>query len=124
MWAMFLRWLGGGPLSRILDTVDHKVDNETERQKIKAGVVQTFAQAQVTVLTGKGWWFPILFITPLGFWFASVCVYSVFFCADCMAPQAWTIAALPPPLDEWSGAIISSLFVGKFGLDMMRSWKR
>ena len=30
-------------------------------------------------------------------------------------PQPWTIAALPSPLDQWEGAIVGSLFVGKAG---------
>lgn len=28
----------------------------------------------------------------------------------CAYPQDWTIAALPPPLDEWAGAIIIAIF--------------
>jgi hypothetical protein len=32
-----------------------------------------------------------------------------------MFPQAWTIAALPPPLSDWMGVIVSSLFIGKAG---------
>jgi len=36
--------------------------------------------------------------------------YSVLWCADCAYPQPWTIAALPPPLDAWAGAIVLSIF--------------
>ncbi|MCJ8311306.1 MAG: hypothetical protein MJH08_19840, partial [Hyphomicrobiales bacterium] len=64
---------------------------------------------------GRGWWFPLFFIAPLGLWFTSVCLYSILFCQNCALPQAWTIAKLPSPLDEWSGWIISSLFVARYG---------
>jgi hypothetical protein len=60
--------------------------------------------AQVSILTGRGWWFPLLFLITAGLWFGSVCVYSVLFCKACIFPQARSIAALPPPLNEWMGA--------------------
>lgn len=115
MLMKLVTWLTSGPLNRILDTVDHKIDNATERERIKTKAVENYLQAQVSVLTGRGWWFPLFFIAPLGFWFASVCIYSVLFCKNCAFPQTWTIAALPPPLDEWAGVIIGSLFLAKTG---------
>jgi hypothetical protein len=104
-------WLTGGTLGRILDTVDKRFDNETERQLIRKQAVDSYLQAQVAVLTGPGWWFPLFFIIPLGLWFSAVCLYSVLFCAGCAFPQAWTVAALPPPLDQWGGVIVASMFV-------------
>lgn len=108
------KWLTAGPLDRILRTIDNRVDNETQREQIKADVISRATDAQVKVLSGPGWWFPLFFIAPAGFWFASVCIYSVFFCSRCMFPQTWIIAALPPPLDQWMGIIVSGLFVGGF----------
>ena len=105
----------GGPLDRILNSVDHNVDNATERERIKTQAVEKFIDGQVRVLTGRGWWFPLFFIAPLGLWFTAVCVYSIFFCAGCAFPQEWSIAALPAPLDSWAGVIVSSLFVFKGG---------
>lgn len=119
MVAAILKWLTGGVLDRVLDTVDHKMDNETEREKVKSDVIKSYAAAQVAVLTGRGWWFPLFFIAPLGLWFAAVCIYSVLWCAGCAYPQDWTIAALPAPLNEWAGAIVGSLFVGKMGTEMI-----
>ncbi|MDX6806591.1 hypothetical protein [Terrihabitans rhizophilus] len=106
------RWLGGGALDRLLTSVEKRVDSESERERIKADLVASYMQAQVQVLAGRGWWFPLLFLGPAGFWFASVCIYSVLWCERCAFPQVWTIAALPPPLDEWMGVLIGSLFVG------------
>jgi len=112
MFKLIFNWLTGGTLDRILTTIDRKVDNETDRERIKGEVVGKYLQAQTEVLTGRGWWFPLLFIVPAGFWFSSVLVYSVLFCQRCIMPQTWTIAALPPPLDDWMAAIVGALFVG------------
>lgn len=114
-----LGWLTGGTLDRILSSVDNNIDNETTREAVKADLVADYMKAQVAILTGRGWWFPLLFIAPLGMWFASVCIYSMLFCARCAFPQSWSIAALPAPLDEWSGIIIGSLFVGKLGQELV-----
>ena len=123
MWKLVTLFLGG-PLSRILDTVDKKVDNETERERIKTQAVETYVDAQARVLTGKGWWFPLFFIAPLGMWFASVCIYSILFCQRCAFPQSWSIAALPSPLDQWSGVIIGSLFMAKYGERLLGRLKK
>lgn len=112
----------GKPLDRILDTVDGSLNNETEREKARGLAVQEFIRAQASVLNGPGWWFPLLFIIPLGLWFAAVCIYSVLFCRLCVMPQTWSIAALPPPLDQWGGYIITSLFIGASGMSIMAKW--
>jgi hypothetical protein len=118
IFGTILGWFTGGTLDRILSTLDKRVDNETERERIRGEIVAEYLRAQASVLTGRGWWFPLLFLIPAGIWFASVCIYSVLWCRGCMFPQAWTIAALPPPLDEWMGLIVSSLFVAG-GLKMV-----
>lgn len=104
-----------GPLEEAFKTIDSAIDNETQRQAIKSQLAQAYLTAQVSTLTGKGWWFPLFFLAPAGLWFASVCIYSILFCKTCMLPQAWTVAALPHPLDSWMGVIVSSLFIGKAG---------
>lgn len=98
------------PLSRILDTIDRTTDAGTEREKARLTAIQSFAQSQIAMMAGPGRWLLALFIVPLGAWFASVTIYSMLFCAGCVFPQSWTIAALPPPLDQWSGWIIMALF--------------
>lgn len=119
MFQAILSWLTGGVLDRILKSVDNSIDNDTKREEVKAEVIKSYLSSQVAILTGRGWWFPLLFLVPAGFWFAAVCVYSVLFCKACMFPQAWTIAALPPPLDQWMGAIVASLFIGKAGGELI-----
>lgn len=122
IWSLILGFLKG-PLGRILDTIDKNTDATIERERIKTGAVQTYVNAQAQVLTGRGWWFPILFLAPAGFWFGAVCVYSVLWCRGCAFPQEWTVAALPPPLSDWMGAIVSSLFIGKAGEQIFAKWR-
>lgn len=124
MLKALLGWLTGGTLDRILSSIDHKVDNQTERERIKSEVVSDYMKAQASVLTGPGYWFPLFFIAPLGFWFSAVCVYSVLWCRNCAYPQDWSIAALPPPLDEWAGIIIGSLFLAKTGEAVISRWRK
>lgn len=119
MWTTILNWLTGNVLGRIFQTIDASIDNETKREDIKTRAVESYMTAQVAILTGRGWWFPLLFLVPAGLWFASVCIYSVLFCKACIFPQTWTVAALPPPLDQWMGAIVGSLFIGKAGGDLI-----
>lgn len=120
MIGAILSWLGGGPLTRALDSVDKYFDNETEKEKVKADLKGKWAEAQVSQFNSKAWkvfaFLMVLFAIPIWFWYAAVLVYSVFWCANCAYPQTWTIAALPPPLDEWAGAIIMTLFGGMSGM--------
>jgi len=117
-------WFFKGPLGRILDTVDRKFDNDTERERIKAEVVTQYLSAQVAVLTGRGWWFPLLFLVPAGLWFSAVCLYSILWCRGCVFPQDWSVAALPPPLNDWMGAIVGSLFIGKAGGEIISRMRK
>lgn len=123
---MILSWLFSlfNPLKRILDTVDNSVDQETERLNIKSNIISTYVNAQVQVLTGRGWWFPILFIIPTAVHYGAVNLYSVFLCKTCILPQTWTIAALPSPFDQWEGVIISSMFIMKGGESIIRTWRK
>ena len=115
MWAKIISWLTSSALDRVFSTIDNAVNNETTREQVKTDLAKTYVAAQVSTLTGKGWWFPLLFLVPAGLWFTSVCIYSVLFCSKCVFPQTWIIAALPSPLYSWMGAIVGSLFIGKAG---------
>lgn len=46
----------------------------------------------------------LVFVLPLGLWWTAVIVDSIF-------GLSWNVAALPPPLDEWAGGIVLSLFL-------------
>lgn len=124
MLETIIGWFLKGPLDRMFGTIDKAIDNETKREEIKTKAVESYMTAQVAILTGRGWWFPLLFLIPAGLWFGGVCIYSLLFCAKCAFPQAWTVAALPPPLDQWMGAIVGSLFIGKAGGELLARLKR
>lgn len=112
-----LGWLTGGTLDRILDSVDHRLDNETERTRIKADLVRTHTQAQAGLLASRTWWFQLFFVLPLGLWFTAVVADSIF-------QFDWNVAALPPPLDQWAGWIISALFLVDGGKALIGRWNR
>ena len=112
-------WLASGPLDRILSTVDRKIDAETDREALKAEIIKTYYTTRADFMRAGGLWLMLIFALPLGFWFAAVCVYSVFWCAGCAYPQDWTIAALPAPLNDWAGGVVISIF-GVVGVSRIR----
>jgi len=108
MW--FLKWLTSGPLDRILSTVDRKLETDVDKDRIKADIIAQHYQSRAGFMQAGGFILMLLFAVPLSFWFAAVCVYSVFWCADCAFPKSWTIAALPAPIDGWAGLMITAIF--------------
>jgi len=94
----------GGSLDTILSTIESKMDNEVEKEKIKAEVTRTWINAQASLLVGRTWWFQLLFVVPLGVWWSAVI-------ADTILPGEWNVAQLPGPLEEWAAWIISALFI-------------
>ena len=124
MIKLIFGWLTGSTLDRILATVEKRFDDKTERERIQADITEAYLKAQVATLTGPGWWFPLFFIVPFGAWFASVCFYSILFCAGCRFPQPWTIAALPQSFDQWTGPMIGSLFLYQGARTAYAAWKK
>lgn len=114
-----LRLLTGGVLDRVLDTVDRKVQSETDREKIKGDIIRESYRQRADWMRSGGFWLMLVFAAPLAFWFGAVVVYSVLWCQGCAYPQQWTIAALPAPLDEWAGLMIISIF-GVVGVTRLR----
>lgn len=103
-----LGWFTGGTLSRILDTVDRNFDNETKREEIKAEVTKRYIDAQANLLVGRTWWFQLFFVIPLGIWWTSVTMDSIFLSFDWYTHRTYS---LPSPLDTWAGWIIGALFL-------------
>lgn len=107
----------GGSLEKILDTINRKMDNDVQREEIKAEVTKKWVEAQAQLLVGRTWWFQLFFVIPLGAWWTAVILDSIF---------GWehNIAALPSPLDEWAGWIISALFIVDGGKALIGRFKK
>lgn len=118
-----ITWLFKGPLSRALDTIDSKIDNDTERDKAKLAVLNTALQNQVAVFNSPVIYLVYAAAAPLVAWLWAVCIYSIFWCSDCAYPQPWTVAALPKPIDEWAGAMFAALFGGGFALLSVKAYR-
>ena len=123
MWGVLLKIGGlavslitGGTLDKILDTIDRKMDDGVKKEEIKADVTKTWISAQASLLVGRTWWFQLFFVIPLGFWWTAVIVDSVF-------GFEHNIAALPSPLDEWAGWIITALFMVDGGKALLGRFK-
>jgi hypothetical protein len=114
-----LSWLSGGALDRVLRTVDAKIQSDVDREKLKADIVLEFYRTRSDYMRAGGLWLMVAFAAPLALWWAAVLVYSVLWCARCAYPQEWSIAALPPPLDQWAGMIVLSIF-GVIGVDRLK----
>ena len=110
MLRALVKILGGGILDRALDTVDRKIAAETDREKIKGDIVREHYRNRADWMRSGGFILSMLFAAPLALWFAAVVLYSILWCQGCAYPQDWIIAALPSPLDQWSGGIIISIF--------------
>lgn len=105
-WLLSL--LTGGSLSKILDTIEKKMDNEVTKEEIKAEVTRTWINAQAQLLVGRTWWFQLFFVVPFGLWL-TIAIFIVL--SNALFGTNFPMPALPPPLDEWAGWIISSIFI-------------
>lgn len=102
--TLFGAFTGGG-LEKILDVIEHKMDDSTRKEEIKAEVTKTWINAQANLLVGRTWWFQLLFLVPLGVWWTAVIIDSVF------QIQSWSVAALPAPLNDWAASMIGAVFL-------------
>lgn len=118
LWAV--SFLTGGSLEKILDVIDRKMDNDTKKEEIKAEVTKTWITAQANLLVGRTWWFQLLFVIPLGAWFTSVILDSIFL-KDTFGHVTY---ALPNPLNDWAGWIISALFIVDGSKSVLGRWSK
>lgn len=118
MITMLAKLLGGGVLDRVLDTINKKVDSETDREALRTEAVREHMRTRPDWLRAGGFWLLVIAGAPFIYHVAWVCFYSVHWCADCHAPVNWTVAALPEPFDEYQGWIIMAYIGGLslFGL--------
>lgn len=123
MLAKLVGWITGGALSRVLDTVDKRIEAQNERERVKAELIKSSYASRAGFMKAGGFILMLLFAVPLAFWFATVIFYSIFFCSGCAFPQTWHVAALPSPLNEWAGLIITAIF-GVIGVTNLTGWHK
>jgi hypothetical protein len=120
MIARIFQWLAGGALDRVLSTVDTKIKSDVDKEKLKTDLIMKHYETKASIMRAGGFWLMLIFAAPLALWWATICIYSIFWCVGCAYPQEWSIAALPAPLDEWAGMIILSIF-GVIGVSKLKS---
>jgi hypothetical protein len=115
-WALGL--ITGGSLDRILDTIEHKMDDGTKKEEIKAEVTKTYVNAQANLMVGRTWWFQLFFVIPMAVHWSALNWVSTF-------PQyGWVVHPLPSPFDEYEGWIISALFLVDGSKAILGRWKK
>lgn len=116
----FLKWLTGGPLNRVLSTVDKRIEAQTDKDRISGEIIKEHMATRAGWLAAGGIWTLIAWNALMLFHVGAVVVYSTFWCAACAYPKSWTIAALPAPLDTYEGWII---LAGIGGLSLMQRFR-
>lgn len=106
MLKTLLKWITGGALDRALGSVDKYIAAQTDREKIKAEILREHIRTRGDWLRAGGFWLVLLGGLPFVFHAAVVNIYSVFWCKLCAYPKLWSIAALPPPFDEYQWVVI------------------
>ena len=112
-------FLVGGSLDKILDTIEHKMDNETKKEEIKAEVTRTWINAQTQLLVGRTWWFQLFFVLPAGMYWSALLYVSA---APNFMP-VWTVERLPGWAEEIYLAIVSALFIVDGGKALLNKMK-
>jgi len=115
-----LKWLTSGFLDRALGSVDEYIDAQTDKERIKADVVQSYYANRASWMQAGGFVTLLMFAVPVAVWFGAITLYNLFWCAGCAYPQTWSIAAYPAPLDEWAGWIVLACIGGAGAF----AWKR
>ena len=118
VWSLITSFLKG-PIGRAFDLAEKNIEAKTDREALKADIIKTHYATRANYMRAGGFWLMLAFVAPLALWWGAVLAYSVFWCAGCVYPQEWTIAALPAPLDEWAGLIVLSIF-GVIGIERFR----
>jgi hypothetical protein len=124
--AFILRFVGGGVLDRVLTSLKAHADNAVERERIDASVAIEHVKAELArrqaqrdvLVAEQGRLITSLmrpaFAYPLAIYYAAVI-------ADSLFQFRWNVAALPAPIGEWSGWIISAIFLSESGERIART---
>jgi hypothetical protein len=124
--AFALKLLSGGVLDKVLTHLQARADTEVEREKITASVAIEQVKAEIAarqarrdiLLAEQGRLVTAMmrpaFAYPLAIYYAAVI-------ADSLMHFSWNVAALPSPIGDWSGWIISAIFLSESGERISRT---
>jgi hypothetical protein len=124
--SFLLKLASSGLLDKTIAALQAEANSETERQRIDANVAiehiraeLASRQAQRDVLVAEqGWWATSLvrpaFAYPLAIYYGAVIL-------DSLGHFRWNVAALPSPIGDWSGWIISAIFLSETGERIART---
>jgi hypothetical protein len=127
--SFILRLASSGLLDRVLASLQARADSEVERERIDATVAIEEIKAELgrrqaqrdILLAEQGRGITALmrpaFAYPLAVYYAAVI-------ADSLLHFPWNVAALPSPIGDWSGWIISAIFLSESGERMARTIMR
>ena len=104
MIGRIIKWITGGFLDRALGSVDKYVESTTDKERIKADVVQSYYANRASWMQAGGFWLLLMVSIPVDVWFLAIIVDSLPYLRDVFGDQQ--VSALPAPLDEWAGWII------------------
>ena len=127
--AFLLRIASSGLLDRVLGAMQARADSAVERERIDATVAIEEIKAELgrrqaqrdVLLAEQGRTITSLmrpaFAYPLAIYYGAVI-------ADSLLHFRWNVAALPAPIGEWSGWIISAIFLSESGERITRTLVR
>ena len=121
-----LKFASSGLIDKVLAALKAEADSTTERQKITAEVAIEEIRAELgrrqaqrdVLLAEQGHWLTRMmrpaFAYPLAFFYAAVILDSVVI-------HGHFVQALPAPIGDWSGWIISAIFLSDSGERITRT---
>ena len=121
-----LKFASSGLLDKTLELLKAEADNATQRDQIDASVAIEHIKAELgrrqaqrdVLLAEQGRLVTSLmrpaFAYPLAIYYAAVIL-------DSLAHFHWNVAALPSPIGDWSGWIISAIFLSESGERIART---
>ena len=125
--SLFLKFASSGLVDKVLAYMDRKAvlagETEQARSHVRIELIRAAVQeAQIMADLQKSkiqfpwfWIFVGIFVGPLGFWWAAICLDSVFL-------FSWNVATVPL-LENWGGQMIQWLFYVGSGVGAIKMLK-
>jgi len=120
----------GGIVDKTIDLMKHRAQLENDKEKLRTEVAIEQIKAAVEetrIMAGYNerklefpwfWLMAFIFVLPLGIWWASVILDSIF-------GFSWSVANLPTPqMQEWAGQMITWIFYVGSGVAVLKGLRK